>query len=152
MAKLSKVERVNLILEKIKGKVTVDENGVGTVEKGAIAEALPEGITEASITAHDEAKSDMAAAVAIEFGSLTKKVFDNNKELEQASLKAGIGKHSQIRVLQKREAKFNNLKNPDEKIVRQGYISTSLTQYASLNNNDIMDHDKVKKVWGGLSD
>lgn len=33
MAKLSKVERVNLILEKLKGKITVDENGVGTVEK-----------------------------------------------------------------------------------------------------------------------
>lgn len=147
-----KLDRVNGIVEKLQDKITIDENGVGTVEAGAVASVLPEGITEDSITQHDQAKSDVASAIAIVFGSKSKAVFDKNKDMKEASLSTKIGANTTVNVNQKREVSFQNLADPKKPIVRHGYVRLGMVQYGTLDSKAVNEHDTVKKVWGGLSD
>lgn len=149
---MSKLERVNGYVEKFAGKVSISDEGVGTIAEGALDAALPEGITQKSISEHDQAKADIASALAIVFGSESKAVFDKNKELKEASMSQRIGSETVVNINQKRTVEQLAKPGSSEKITRHGYVSVGMTQYASMKSGEVSKHERVTKAWGSVSD
>lgn len=144
---------VSKINEDVKSVITIDAEGNGTLVEGALAKLLPEGVTEESIKAADEAKGDIVSALAVVFGSESKATFDKNKEVEKVKLDGKIGL-SPFAVTQVRKAEFTDMKAVKEgkegaKIVREGHVSTWLGSSTTLNGTQI--NSRVRKAWDSVS-
>ena len=147
---MSKLERVNGYVEKFAGKISISDEGVGTLAEGALDAALPEGITQKSISEHDQAKADVALAIV--FGSESKAVFDKNKDLKEASMSQRIGSETVVNINQKRTVEQLAKPGSSEKITRHGYISVGMSQYASMKSGEVNKHERVTKAWDSVSD
>lgn len=136
--------------------ISIDDNGIGALNEGAIEKLLPEGLDKDTFDKASEATRDIGDALIIAFGQQSKAVFDKNKKVEQTVFKAQVNKNTGIEANVKREHsythKFNKDANgnPVETTVKvQGYSTFRYDVSGSMSDKAI--RKEIQSAWN-LSD
>jgi hypothetical protein len=115
----------------LKGKITIGDNGVATVEPGTYVALLPEGISEDNVKQLQSFHSELAAAATLATGELAVPYMKKNKTVTQVELSIPMVGKDALDVTIKREKTVINPTNKEQSSTVYGAATAGFTVYST---------------------
>lgn len=148
--------RVNELAGKLKGKMTLEKDGVIGIEKGTYEETLPEELTMKTVQAVYRHNEDLVSALTLATAEMAEPAMKKDKKLEQVSSELpvegkGVRSMGAINVgyIREQERTVRNPAKPDEpakQVTSYGVTTARISTFGSRNRGEL------KKVKSLLSD